>query len=447
MKSKIAAVCLFWIFGVFGGSFVYSQTQGESQVYGENEGNQKIIYTPKQQELRISVNDIKLIEDKENGGYHLYVKKNPKVNSILLTETTKDPLGKNDSYAYRAKEYNAINGDEIRFLDGKKLESEGAKYSLVDSTVEKTDFFGDAFHIYIPRTVVYGYEWSRHGEVELGKGTFINIRSFEKPYADYSGDYMDSPFMFELKVFKKTVKTVRKEVKKVEQKEIPQPVEEPEVLDEPEELEEPEVLEEVILTDNYNPVASEKFSEISKEMIYSKGPESLIEDIGKILETFVKAEKLDIVFAIDATGSMKDDIDKLRADLIPEIKRIFSKEKDVRIAVLFYRDYGDTFKYMDLPVKCFDFTRNFETFKEQLYSIKIMGKEGGDIPEAVYEAMFAASEFYKWRGDAQKEIILIGDAEPHPVPRGTGKYSKDYVMTVADSKNIKIHSILLPQDY
>ena len=447
MKSRIVAICLFLGFSVFGGSFVYSQTQNETQAQGENEGNQKIIFTPKQQELRISANDIKLIEDKENGGYHLYVKKNPKVNSILLTETTKDPLGKNDSYAYRAKEYNPINGDEIRYLNGKKLESEGAKYSLVDSTVEKTDFFGDAFHIYIPKTVVYGYEWSRHGEVELGKGTFINIRSFEKPYADYSGDYMDSPFMFDLKVFKKTVKTVRKELKKVEKKEIPQPVEEPEVLDELEELEEPEVLEEVILTDNYNPVASEKFSEISKEMLYSKGPETLIEDIGKILETFVKAEKLDIVFAIDATGSMKDDIDKLRADLIPEIKRIFSKENDVRIAVLFYRDYGDTFKYMDLPVKCFDFTRSLKTFKEQLYSIKILGREGGDIPEAVYEAMFAASEFYKWRGDAQKEIILIGDAEPHPVPRGTGKYSKGYVMALAESKNIKIHSILLPQDY
>ena len=102
---------------------------------------------------------------------------------------------------------------------------------------------------------------------------------------------------------------------------------------------------------------------------------------------------------------------------------------------------------MDLPVKCFDFTRSFKTFKEQLYSIKILGREGGDIPEAVYEAMFAASEFYKWRGDAQKEIILIGDAEPHPVPRGTGKYSKGYVMALAESKNIKIHSILLPQDY
>lgn len=447
MINRYVAVYLFIVIIIFRGTFVYSQSQDETQMQSEVEGNQTIIFTPKQQELRISANDIKLIEDKENGGYHLYVKKNPKVNSILLTETTKDPLGKNDSYAYRAKEYNPINGDEIRYLDGKKLESEGAKYSLLDSTVEKTDFFGDAFHIFIPKTVVYGYEWSRHGEVELGKGTFINIRSFEKPYADYSGDYMDNPFMFDLKVFKKTVKTVRKEVKKVEKKETPQPVLEPEVLDEPEIFEEPEVQAEIILTDNYNPVASEKFSEISKEMIYSKGPETLIEDIGKILKTFVNAEKLDIVFAIDATGSMKDDIEKLREDLIPEIKRIFSKEKDIRIAVLFYRDYGDTFKYMDLPVKCFDFTRSFKTFKEQLYSIKILGREGGDIPEAVYEAMFAASEFYKWRGDAQKEIILIGDAEPHPVPRGTGKYSKGYVMSLAESKNIKIHSILLPQDY
>lgn len=447
MINRYVAVYLFIVIIIFRGTFVYSQSQDETQMQSEVEGNQTIIFTPKQQELRISANDIKLIEDKENGGYHLYVKKNAKVNSILLTETTKDPLGKNDSYAYRAKEYNPINGDEIRYLDGKKLESEGAKYSLLDSTVEKTDFFGDAFHIFIPKTVVYGYEWSRHGEVELGKGTFINIRSFEKPYADYSGDYMDNPFMFDLKVFKKTVKTVRKEVKKVEKKETPQPVLEPEVLDEPEIFEEPEVQAEIILTDNYNPVASEKFSEISKEMIYSKGPETLIEDIGKILKTFVNAEKLDIVFAIDATGSMKDDIEKLREDLIPEIKRIFSKEKDVRIAVLFYRDYGDTFKYMDLPVKCFDFTRSFKTFKEQLYSIKILGREGGDIPEAVYEAMFAASEFYKWRGDAQKEIILIGDAEPHPVPRGTGKYSKGYVMALAESKNIKIHSILLPQDY
>ena len=422
------------------GNVLFSQDNSEN---AQEQNSQKVIFTERQQELRIQADDVRLIEDKENGGYHLYVKKNPKVNSILLTETTKDPLGKNDSYAYRAKEYNPVNGDEIRYLNGKVLESEGAKYSLVDSTVEKTDFFDEAFHIYIPKTIIYGYEWSRHGEVELGKGTFINIRSFEKPYADYAGDYMDSPFMFDLKTFKKTVK---KAVPKIEpvieiKSEVILEVEET-----PEEIEEPEVQDEMTLTDSFNPVASEKFSEISEKMLYSHGPETLIEDIGSLLKSFKGAEKLDIVFAIDATGSMLNDIEKLRSDLIPEIKNIFDKNDDVRLAILFYRDYGDTFKYMDLPVKCFNFTSDLETFKQQLNSVKILGREGGDIPEAVYEAMFAASEFYKWRGDAQKEIILIGDAQPHPTPRGTGKYSKDYVMNVAKSRNIKIHSILLPSD-
>src|SRR5574344_951335 len=49
-------------------------------------------------------------------GYHLYIRKLPEIESVMLTETTKDPDGKSDNYAYRALEYNQINGDEIRFL-------------------------------------------------------------------------------------------------------------------------------------------------------------------------------------------------------------------------------------------------------------------------------------------------------------------------------------------
>ena len=44
--------------------------------------------------------------------------------------------------------------------------------------------------------------------LEIGKGTFINIRTFEKKYADYSGNFMDSPFMFDL--VKRPVKKVKK---------------------------------------------------------------------------------------------------------------------------------------------------------------------------------------------------------------------------------------------
>ena len=398
-------------------------------VFAQNDGSQTSLFTEKQQQLRITAENVRLVADTKNGGYHLYVKKTANVNSILLTETTKDPAGKNDSYAYRAKEYNSINGDEIRLLDGKKLESEGAKYSLVDSTVEDTSFFGPAFHIYIPETIVYGYDWSRKGEVKIGKGTFINIRSFEKPYADYTGDYMDSPFMFDFRVVKRVIK-----------KPAPKPAPEPEP--EPEPVEEPET----ILTDDYNPIASEKFKELSDDIIYSKGPETIIEDIKGLLENIEDKDNLDLVFAIDATGSMKNDIDKLKTDMYPLLEELFGGSPGARIGLLFYRDYGDTFKYMDLPVKVYPFTSNFTSFSKNLNSIRIYGKEGGDIPEAVYEAMYASCEFYSWRTTAQKKIILIGDAEPHPTPRGSGKYSKDYVMKIADSRKIKIHSILLPKD-
>ena len=411
-------------------TFVFMTVQ---VVFAQSDGSQTTLYTAKQQQLRITAENVRLVRDEKNGGYHLYVKKLPNVNSILLTETTKDPEGKSDSYAYRAQEYNSINGDEIRYLDGKKLESEGAKYSLVDSTPENTSFFGPAFHIYIPETIVYGYEWSRNGQITIGKGTFINIRSFEKPYADYTGDYMDSPFMFDLKVTKRVVK---KPAPKVQPKPAPEPVNEPEPVDEPE----------TVLTDDYNPVASEKFKEFSDDIIYSKGPETIIEDIRGLLADIEDKDNLDLVFAIDATGSMKNDLDKLKTDMYPLLTELFGNAPGARVGLLFYRDYGDTFKYMDLPVKVFPFTSNFTSFSKNLNSIRIYGKEGGDIPEAVYEAMYASCEFYSWRNTAQKKIILIGDAEPHPTPRGIGRYSKDYVMGIAESRKIKIHSILLPKE-
>ena len=172
-----------------------------SNLCAQNAEGQIKNITLKQELMKLTVDDIKVVPEMKKDsveiieGYHLYIRKLPDVNSVLLTETTKDPAGKVDNYAYRTLIYNPINGDEIRYLDGKPLVSEGSKYSLVDSTVETTEFFGDAFHIYIPTEIYYGYEWTRNGVVHIGKGTFINIRTFEKPYADYTGDYLDNPFV------------------------------------------------------------------------------------------------------------------------------------------------------------------------------------------------------------------------------------------------------------
>ena len=371
-------------------------------------------------DLVIEQGDIRLEKDSESG-YHLYIRKKPNINSVILVETTKDPTGQEANYAYRAENYNPINGDEKRILNGEFLNSEYAKYSLIDSTPEKDSKFGEAFHIYIPEELSYGYPWTRNGKIPVEKGTFINIRSFEKPYADYTGSFADNSFMFNFEI--KQIKT-----------------------------ENPPVVEKkIILTDSYNPTATYAFDNIAKEnggkLIYSSGPESIIADIMESFNAINPKDKIDVVFCIDATGSMKDDIDILRAKLIPELREAAKQCGTIRYGLVLYRDYVDSFRFNGLPIKVFEFTSDLEKFVSQLNSFSINGREGGDIPEAVYEALYGAISYFDWASDSQKKVILIGDAEPHAKPRGTTvKCTFDLVNDLATKKNILIDTIITPDN-
>lgn len=377
-------------------------------------------------DILLRLEDVRVTYDggdsyKNTKGYHLYVRKKSRIESILLTESTKDPDGKITNYAFRTLEHNSINGDEKRILDGKFLDSPGARYPLIDSTPEKDPVFGQAFHIYIPAEVNYGYSWSRNGSIRIGRGTFINIRTFTKKYADYDGDFADNPFMFDFE--------------EIDPPPPPSPKKEPEKL---------------VLTDNYNATAADSFKDIAEnsegKIILSKGPATLCDDIIDSINSIKNKKVVDIVIALDTTGSMKDDLAKLKEDLVMKMETAFRKFGDVRIGLLLYRDYGDSYSYRSLPVKKFEFTDSLILFNKYLTDVSIKGSEGGDIPEAVYEAIYASSEFYTWRKDASKKIILIGDAEPHPEPRGTKKYSRNFVMECIQKQGITLDSIIVPDN-
>ena len=361
-------------------------------------------------------------------GVYIYIRKKMSVESVMLVETTKDPTGKEDNYAYRALEYNSINGDEVRYLNGKVLVSQYARYSLMSSTVVSHPELGECFVVYVPPVIEYGYPWTRHGTVEIGKGTFINIRTFSKKYCDYTGEFADNPFMFDFESVSKTP--------------LAQVTKEPEAPA----SEEPTV----VLTDDYNSVAAEKFGELASKgkgtLLYSKGPKTITEDLLALVDAVSPKDKVDVVFAIDTTGSMKDDIETLRTEWLPRFFEQLESFKDIRIGLLLYRDYNDSYNYRRMPVKPFAFTDSPEEFERNLDTVVINGSEGGDVPEAVYEALYSSIVFYEWRPDAVKKIILIGDAEPHPKPRGIKKISQSDVIALSAQNNISIDCLILPDD-
>lgn len=354
------------------------------------------------------------VEQRDDGGYHLFVRAVIGVQSILLTETTRDPSGKADNYAYRAETWNPVNGDEKRMLDGQFIDPKAGIYSLIDSTPEPDAEFGSAFHVFIPWVVQWGYSWARSGRQFIADGTFINIRAFSLPYADYAGSFSDNPF------------TLR-----VTQRPFPR-AQAPAALPVPE--------SKPVLTPDlkpYMPDTVQSFSSIADATgglrEYSPNPEDIIPALDRILSS-VQGQELDLVLCLDTTESMADDIDAVRAGLPELIARHAARFRIVRFGLVLYRDY-----YEDYVVSRSDFTSDQASFMREVNRARTMG--GRDIPEAVYEALYEALSGYAWSA-SNRVIVLIGDAPPHPIPRG--KIDKAMTLAKAKELNVRMDVIILP---
>ncbi|MCL2180594.1 MAG: VWA domain-containing protein [Treponema sp.] len=117
---------------------------------------------------------------------------------------------------------------------------------------------------------------------------------------------------------------------------------------------------------------------------------------------------LDLMFVIDTTGSMGDELNYLKSEIANVIDGISSSNAnyDIRLALLFYRDIGD-----DYVTRYFDFTGNINTQQENLS--KQFAAGGGDYPEAVDIALSEAVEKDWSAGSAVRLIFHVCDAPPH----------------------------------
>lgn len=128
------------------------------------------------------------------------------------------------------------------------------------------------------------------------------------------------------------------------------------------------------------------------------------------------AIKVDVLFLLDTTGSMSDEIDRLKATIRSVSERLdeLPSRPDLRIAMTVYRDEGDAYL-----TRTFDFTGDVGSFQGALAAVQAGG--GGDEPEAVDEALADALAKPAWRPDALGLVFLVADAGPHidrqvPVP-------------------------------
>jgi uncharacterized protein YegL len=147
------------------------------------------------------------------------------------------------------------------------------------------------------------------------------------------------------------------------------------------------------------------------------------------------APQLDVLFLLDATGSMSDEIQQLQDNLLAISSQIdaLPQNIDTRYGLIAYRDLGDEYVTRRYP-----FTPDVQEFQQILNRVQAAG--GGDTPESLNQGFYESVHEMAWRGeDTIQLVFLVADAPPHM------NYQNDvsYALTMQDAltRGIKVHPI------
>jgi lysophospholipase L1-like esterase len=142
------------------------------------------------------------------------------------------------------------------------------------------------------------------------------------------------------------------------------------------------------------------------------------------------AGSLDLVFAIDTTGSMAGTIDSVRRRVETIADRLAAGTSSYRMAVVSFRDHPEhTGSSIDYPSRVDqDFTSNAAAVKAAVGTLEADG--GGDAPESAYSGITAALNL-DWRPGVKKHLIVFTDVDAHDPEPVTGLTADDVVAHAA----------------
>ncbi len=146
---------------------------------------------------------------------------------------------------------------------------------------------------------------------------------------------------------------------------------------------------------------------------------------GEINQIIKQNKGLDICFVIDTTGSMGDDIENAKENMNKIIASLSGKTEDYRVAIVDYRDFPEEGDEYDYPAKVqLKFTNDTNKITSTINGLDL--GNGGDTDETVYSGIMTALSL-NWRPDAEKIIIVLGDAPPKDPEPNTG-YTYEQVL-------------------
>lgn len=129
-------------------------------------------------------------------------------------------------------------------------------------------------------------------------------------------------------------------------------------------------------------------------------------DIRRALNSIKDAERVDMVFIIDCTGSMRSYIESVKNSIRQIVDRTLSTNCDMklRLAIVGYRDVGDRNRF-----EVMDFTSSVDDFRSFVASMHAGG--GDDAPEDMAGATKEANKL-TWESPT-KIAFIIADAPCH----------------------------------
>jgi len=143
------------------------------------------------------------------------------------------------------------------------------------------------------------------------------------------------------------------------------------------------------------------------------------------------ATEVDVMFVVDATGSMGDELEYLKTELLDVLERAAQTPNiSLRTGSVFYRDHGDEY-----VTRISNFTTSMSTTVDFVKQQSAAG--GGDWPEAVHTALQDAITQTSWSQTAKARLLfLVLDAPPHEDDEVKAKVRE--MTKLAAAKGIKI---------